>query len=192
MSFNFQCPFCEQNLLCLNENENTVMQCPNCGNDIVPERNAEPAPEFVHVVEMPKAEEPKPEIKDSVPEKEEEKPEQKEESIQTSTNYEDIYTNDEGKFKQPFAAEMFHYSGIASMTIAIISFVIMFALSNDGKQIHAAISCVVFISTISSAYFSFAISQIITCTAKNAYNTDKTVAILEKLEEHLSEKETKK
>ena len=54
MSFNFQCPFCEQNLLCLNENENTVIQCPNCGNDIVPQRNTEPVPEFVHVAKMSK------------------------------------------------------------------------------------------------------------------------------------------
>ena len=155
--FKFVCPFCNQSLDCDDSLEGQVQQCPSCGGEIVPTKQAADQP----VGET---------IRSAVP------LQQTGKSFSNSPKKLDPAKND--GFKDPWVAVVFYCVGFVELFIAALGIAGLICVSifrgfmKDGEIFPLVI-------LISSGIFSFGIAEIIHYLAKNCYNTDRIVDLLQ-------------
>ena len=157
-SFQFVCPFCNQSLDCDDSSEGQVLQCPSCGGEIVPTRQGDQSTGET--------------IRSAVP------LQQTGKSFSSSPKKLNPAKND--GFKDPWVAQVFYGIGFLGIFIAILYIVFWICLSVANGSFNPTVQMVGFIvSLLASGVFSFGIAEIIHCLAKNCYNTDRIVDLLQ-------------
>lgn len=155
--FKFVCPFCNQSLDCDDSLEGRVQQCPSCGGEIVPTRQSadQPAGET---------------IRSAVP------LQQTGKSFSNSPKKLNPAKND--GFKDPWVAVIFYCVGFVELFIAALGIVAWICISCFGESMRDR-EIFPLVILISGGIFSFGIAEIIHYLAKNCYNTDRIVDLLQ-------------